>query len=143
VEFVVDNSIVVAWCLQDEGNPLVDVMLAQMHQHQAFVPSIWPLEIGNVLAIAERTKRLSKAEFSRILALLETLPIRVEQEGPRRMLDEILTLARTHQLTTYDASYLDLAMRNSLPIASQDKALIRAAHKAGVRVLDSGAFRAA
>ncbi|MBI5116660.1 type II toxin-antitoxin system VapC family toxin, partial [Candidatus Poribacteria bacterium] len=98
----------------------------------AVVPSIWPLEVGNILLVAERKKRLSEADVVRFLALLSNLPIMVEQESPERMLKEIVALAREQRLTTYDASYLDLAMSLGLPIATRDTSLARAARKCRV-----------
>ncbi|PWB76788.1 MAG: VapC toxin family PIN domain ribonuclease [Candidatus Methylomirabilota bacterium] len=125
--FVVDTSVVMAWCFQDAGNRYADTVLESLETGEAFVPAIWPLEVGNVLLVAERKKRLSEASLVRFLALLRNLPITVEQETPDRMLTEIVSLARTHHLSTYDASYLDLAMRLGLPIATQDTQLAKAA----------------
>jgi predicted nucleic acid-binding protein len=82
--------------------------------------------------VAERKDRLSKAASVRFLALLAQLPIIVEQETPERMLKEIFSLARHYKLSTYDASYLDLAMRKDLPIATLDTNLIAAAKKCQV-----------
>lgn len=125
--FVVDTSVVMAWCFQDAGNRYADAVLESLEAGEAFVPAIWPLEVGNVLLVAERKKRLAEASLVRFLALLRNLPITVEQETPDRMLTEIVSLARTHHLSTYDASYLDLAMRLGLPIATQDTQLAKAA----------------
>lgn len=82
--------------------------------------------------MAERKKILSKADVARFLSVVQSLPINVEQEGPERMLTEILALAREHHLSTYDAASLDLAMRLGLPLATQDKALTMAAKKCRV-----------
>ena len=79
--------------------------------------------MGNVLPVAERKKRLSQASAVRFLEILGGLPITIEQEPPERMLKEIVSLAREHRLSTYDASYLDLAMRLDLPLSTQDKSL--------------------
>ncbi len=130
--FVVDNSIVMSWCFEDEKNKYADLVLESLEQARAFVPAIWPLEVGNVLLVAERKKRLSEAAAVRFLALLEGLPITVEQETPARMLKEVVSLARKHGLTTYDASYLDLAMRMGTTIATLDASLIKAAKKCKV-----------
>lgn len=88
--------------------------------------------MGNVLLVAERKKRLSLASVVRFLELLDGLPIAVEQEPPERMLKEILSLAREHRLSAYDASYLDLAMRLDLPLSTQDISLVKAARKCKV-----------
>jgi predicted nucleic acid-binding protein len=134
--FVVDNSVVMAWCFQNGGNRYAEDVLESLEAGEAFVPAIWPLEVGNVLLVAERRKRLSHASVVRFLALLSSLPIRVEQETPERMLKEIVSLARAHELSTYDASYLDLAMRLGLPIATQDTSLTRASKKCRVPAYD-------
>lgn len=130
--FVVDNSIVMSWCFEDEGNSYAEAVLESLEAGEAFVPAIWPLEVGNVLLVAERKKRLSQASVVRFLTLLGGLPISVEQETPERMLREIVSLAREHGLSTYDASYLDLAMRLDLPLATQDASLVKAAKKSKV-----------
>ena len=123
--FVVDNSIVMGWCFEDESSALVDAVLASLEDGQALVPAIWPLEVGNVLLVAERKRHIGKADVVRFLELVGSLPILVEQESPERMLTDILALARELRLSTYDASYLDLAMRSDLPLATQDRALIK------------------
>ncbi len=96
------------------------------------VPSIWPLEFANTLLVAERRNRIGADQRDRIINDLDALPIKVEQESRERVLGEVLPLARKHQLSTYDASYLDLAVCCKLPLATQDKALIRAAAECGV-----------
>jgi len=132
--FVVDNSVVMSWCFEDEGDGYAEAVLESLEAGRAFVPAIWPLEVGNVLLVAERKKRLSLASAVRFLDLLSGLPISVEQEPPGRMLKEILSLAREHELSTYDASYLDLAMRLDLPISTQDMSLVKAAEKCEVPI---------
>lgn len=130
--FVVDNSVVLSWCFEDEGSRYAEAVLESLETAEAFVPAIWPLEVGNVLLVAERKKRLSQAAVVRFLALLGGLPITVEQESPERMLKEIVSLAREHGLSTYDASYLDLAMAHGLPLATLDASLAKAAKKCSV-----------
>ena len=80
--FVVDNSVVMSWCFEDEGNIYADAVLESLESREAFVPTIWPLEVGNVLLVAERKKRLTQAAVVRFLALLGGLPITVEYGGP-------------------------------------------------------------
>ena len=134
VRFVVDNSVVMAWCFEDEAGAYADAVLQRLEDGEAVVPAIWPLEIGNVLLVAERKRRLGKADVARFLELIRGLPISVEQESPGRMLTDIIALAREFRLSTYDASYLDLAMRLGLPIATQDQALAKAARTCGVPI---------
>lgn len=134
VRFVVDTSVVMSWCFEDEGNGYAETVLESLESAEAIAPAIWPLEVGNVLLVAERKKRLGQAASVRFLSLLGALPITVEQEPSERMLKEILSLARTLGLSTYDASYLDSAMRLDLPLATLDAALANAAKKSGVQM---------
>jgi predicted nucleic acid-binding protein len=124
-----------AWCFQDEASRSTDFILDRLEKATAFVPSIWPLEVGNVLLVAERHQRLGEGDSARFLALLSELPIRIDQESPERMFKEILALARRQNLSSYDASYLDLAMRKGLPLATLDKRLLAAAKRSRVPVL--------
>ncbi len=133
--FVIDNSVVMAWCFKDEKNSYADTILNRFMNSTAFVPAIWPLEVGNVLLVAECKKRIGEADSARFIELLSEIPIIVEQELPERMIKEIFALARAHKLSTYEASYLDLAMRNGLPLATVDKNLIKAAKKSQVVIL--------
>jgi predicted nucleic acid-binding protein len=139
--FVVDNSVVMAWGFEDETSKYADAVLGSLAMANAIVPAIWPLEVGNVLLTAERRKRLSHADSVRFLALIANLPIAVEPESPQRMLNEIFALARDLRLSTYDASYLDLAMRTGLPLATQDSALLKAAKKSQTPIFDPPAPR--
>ena len=132
--FVVDNSVVMSWCFQDEMSEYTDSVLDRLAEAQALVPGIWPLEVTNVLLMAQRKKRLGRAGSTRFLELLRALPIVVEQELPARVFAEILALAEDTGLSTYDASYLDLAMREGLPLASLDKGLRKAAKECRVSI---------
>ena len=134
-DFVIDNSVVMAWCFKDETIQYADHILDRLEDSTGFVPSIWPLEVCNVLLMAERKKRIGEAGSTRFIALLSELPIIVEQESPERMIKDIFALARKHKLSSYDASYLDLAMRKGLPIATLDKGLLAAAKRSKVPIL--------
>jgi predicted nucleic acid-binding protein len=133
-KFVVDNSVVMSWCFKDETNNYADTVLDMLIESAAVVPSIWPLEVVNVLILAERKKRLSESDSIRFLTLLSQLPIVVEYERPD-MMKELLALARSNNLSSYDASYLDLAMRKGFPIATLDNKLIEAARRIDVPIL--------
>ncbi len=126
-DFVVDNSVTMAWCFEDEASPFTDAVQELLIENTAYVPSIWPLEVANVLVVAERKERISKADSNHFLALFSELPIVVERTRSETVFHDILPLARTYGLSSYDASYLELAIRKGLPIASMDKAIIRAA----------------
>lgn len=134
-DFIVDNSVVMAWCFKDEEGQYADLILNKLEGACAFVPSIWPLEVSNVLLVAERKKRIGEADSTRFIALLTELPIIVDQESPERMMGEIFALARKHNISSYDASYLDLAMRKGLPIATLDKNLLATAKRSKVPIL--------
>ena len=134
-DFVIDNSVIMTWCFKDEASQYADLILDRLEVSDGFVPSIWPLEVCNVLLVAERRKRIGEADSARFIALLSELPIIVKQEPPERMIKEIFALARKHKLSSYDASYLDLAMRKGLPIATLDKKLITAAKRSKVPIL--------
>lgn len=129
---VVDNSIILSWGLQDEGCRYADTLLESIGEWEAIVPSIWPLELTNGLLMAERRKRISGSDVARFLSIIENMPIHIEPQTLTMTIHEILPLARIHRLTTYDASYLGLAMGMGLPIATLDKALRQAARKAKV-----------
>jgi predicted nucleic acid-binding protein len=132
---VVDCSVAVAWCFEDEASAETDAILERVRDAGALVPALWHLELGNVLVQAERRDRLTAADTTTRLQLIAALPILTDGETPERVLREVLTLARAEGLTTYDAAYLELAMRKGLPLASKDRALVAAAARAGVAIL--------
>jgi predicted nucleic acid-binding protein len=134
--FVIDNSIVMAWCFGDAEDDYADAVLESLETGQALAPAVWPLETGNVLLVAERRQRINRAATVRFLELLDALPIQVEQEPPERMFKEVVSLAREQELSTYDASYLDLAMRHDLPLATRDAALLKAARRCGIPLFE-------
>ncbi len=133
--FVVDNSVVMSWCFKDEANSYADSILERLLDAPAYVPSVWPLEVVNVLLVAERKKCLCEADSIRFISLLSQLPIFVQHESPGKMLKDLLGLARVHGLSSYDASYLDLAMTKGLPLATLDKRLRKAALSVSVSIL--------
>lgn len=132
--FVVDNSVVMSWCFKDESSSYADRVLDSLNGACAVVPSIWPLEVVNVLLVAERKKRLRQSESVRFITLLSKLPIVVEHERQQRLMNELLSLARAVRLSSYDASYLELAMRQGLALATKDNGLITAAQEMAVPI---------
>ena len=134
-DFVIDNSVVMAWCFEDEANSYADTIQDMLIENKAFVPAIWPLEVTNVLLVAERKKRISKAGSGHFTALLSQLPIEVEPSDTDTIFHETISLARQYMLSSYDASYIELAIRKGLPIATQDKAIIRAAKKIQIEII--------
>ena len=133
--FVLDCSITVAWLFDDEVTPETDGLLDRLKDSGALVPALWRLELGNVLAQAEKHKRITATQMAKHLDLLDRLPIATDTETESRAFREILALARTEGLTTYDAAYLELAMRRGLELATRDKQLVRAARRLQVETL--------
>jgi len=129
---ILDASVTLAWAFEDEGSTYTELVLETMTRAKAYVPTTWPLEVGNALLVAERRGRLNQADTVQFLSLLWQLPIFVEPERPERMFGEILALAREQRLSSYDATYLHLAMRRGLPLATADEPLRQAAIRAGV-----------
>ena len=128
-----DASVAMAWCFEDEVTEATDVVLDRLRDDEAAVPVIWPLEVTNVLLVAERRDRLSEAQASRFLELLTQLPIEVD-DAPHD-LAAIVAAGRRHELSSYDASYLVLAERLGAPLATVDRRLANAAERAGVELL--------
>lgn len=126
--FVLDCSVAVAWLFDDEATVETDALLERLKNEEGYVPALWRLELGNVLAQAERRGRISAAQIAAHIERIGHLPIVMDPETDRHAFSEVLSLARTHRLTTYDAAYLELAMRRDVELATLDKALIRAAH---------------
>ena len=133
--FVLDCSVTMAWVFDDEDEPLAADVRDRLAHTIAIVPSVWSLEMSNALLIAERRGRLTGAESVRFLAVLRSLPVNVEAALSLRLVDELLPLAREVGLTVNDASYLELAMRRGVPLATLDKRLSAAAAAVGVDVL--------
>ncbi|BEP15800.1 type II toxin-antitoxin system VapC family toxin [Acidothermaceae bacterium B102] len=131
--FVIDTSVAMAWCFEDEASKATDAVLDRLRDDQAVVPTIWPLEIANVLLVAERRGRISEAQASRFLTLLSQLPIDLDDSATD--LSIVIAAGRRHTLSSYDASYLLLAERLGSPLATLDQPLAQAARKAGVRLL--------
>jgi len=108
---VVDCSVTMAWCFEDECDELADAVLDALADGEAWVPSLWPLEVANVLVAAERRRRLTAADSARFIELLMGLPIVVDDRSHERALSQGLAAARQLGLSVYDASYVELAMR--------------------------------
>lgn len=136
--FVLDASVTMTWLLTDgkpgDGTYAAAVLEALMDPStQAVVPVTWGLEVANVLARAESRDLLNEAQSEAFLELLSSIPIRADEATFTRALADTLQLARRHGLSSYDASYLELALRGGLPLATLDADLARAARKAGVK----------
>lgn len=135
MSFVVDASITLAWCFEAEQNPAVIGLLDRATGAGAVAPQIWPIETLNGLLMAERRGRIDAARRHALAGFLEDLPIAVDQETVSRLWRTTSRIAETHRLTAYDATYLELALRLGLPLATRDRALSAAAMQAGAAVL--------
>lgn len=131
--FVIDASVAMAWCFEDEVTDDTEAVLDRLRSEQAIVPAIWPLEVANVLLVAERRGRISEAQINRFIRLLGQLPIKLDDAGSD--LAGVVATGRVHGLSSYDASYLLLAERAGLPLATLDARLGGAATQAGVPLL--------
>jgi predicted nucleic acid-binding protein len=134
--FVLDASVAVSWAFEDEISPYTDYVLGTLDSDVARAPAIWPLEITNVVLGSERHGRLQPADTARFISLIRSLPIRTDDVALERAVGAVLNLARAQTLTTYDASYLELAQREALPLATQDDRLRAAAQRLGVSLLE-------
>jgi predicted nucleic acid-binding protein len=133
--FVLDASVALAWCFADESTPAAWALLDRLRTASGHVPALWALEIGNILLGAEKRRRITQARTVEFLGILGELDIHVDPELPGHAFRDVLPLARDRRLTTYDASYLELAMRLGLPLATKDKALARAAAALRIKTL--------
>lgn len=131
--FVVDASVTLAWCFEDEETPETEQILDLLTEETAVVPGLWELEVANVLLLGERRGRLTEAQSARFMALLQQLPILVDAASTD--MASVLAVGRRHGLTAYDAAYLLLAQREGLPLATRDAKLREAAATVGVRIL--------
>ncbi len=136
--FVLDASVALSWCFEDEADAAADALLRSLDARTAVVPGLWSLEVVNVLLGAERRGRITAAGSGRFLRLIEALPIEVDAETPARAAREGVVLARAHGLSAYDAAYLELAVRHGIPLATRDRALAAAARAVGVEVWVGG-----
>ena len=135
MSFVLDNSVSSRWFFDDGSKSDIgyaDKVLIALSQQTAVVPVTWGLEAGNVLARAEANGWMTKDRVDKSLTLIGGLKIEVDEETYARSLGDTLDLARRYKLSAYDASYLELAKRLALPLATLDEKLIKAARKAGV-----------
>jgi predicted nucleic acid-binding protein len=136
--FVLDASLAVAWCFEDETTTYTEAVFDKLTGGaEARVPPLWPYEVANSLAVAERRRRTTPAKVAAFLGRLLKLPISLDPTANSqigRAFDQVLGLARQYSLSVYDAAYLELATRLGLPLASLDRGLRKAAEAAGVEL---------
>jgi predicted nucleic acid-binding protein len=135
MSLVLDNSVALAWCFEDEQTPSVMALLDRVVEAGAMAPLLWPLEALNGLLVAERRRRLDTQKRIELAALLRALPITLDDNTAEKSWEDTLRIAEAFRLSVYDATYLELAQRRRLPLASMDRALRSAAGAIGVEVL--------
>jgi predicted nucleic acid-binding protein len=133
---VLDASVALAWSFKDEVSPYATFIVRSIKNARAVAPIIWPLEVNNALISAVRRERIDELVANRIRDTLDRLPVDIDSEIAVASLGQrILRLGLEHGLSAYDASYLELAMRRGLPLATQDERLLRAAGAVGIEIL--------
>jgi predicted nucleic acid-binding protein len=135
VSLVIDSSITLSWCFEDERTEVTATLLYRVAETGALVPALWRLEVANGLQVAVRRGRIDVAYRDATIADLRDLAIDVDPETDRKAWSEILQLADRFRLTLYDAAYLELAQRRQLPLASLDNELRAAGQMLGVPLL--------
>ncbi|MCZ8130187.1 MAG: type II toxin-antitoxin system VapC family toxin [Steroidobacteraceae bacterium] len=133
--FVLDVSVALAWCFRDESSPETAALLRRLATDRALVPPLWGYEVANMLGLARRRSRLDEASLAEALALLDGLPIEIDPDSADAALRSTLALAVSAGLPAYDAAYLELARRRSVPLATRDAELRRAAVRLGIALL--------
>ena len=135
MSFVLDCSVTMAWCFEDERTAATDALLARVVDAGAIAPFLWPLEVTNVLLTAVRRKRIPPDAVNQVAQRIAALPVAIDKDGAEMVWGNTLQLAERYALTSYDACYLALAQRKALPLATLDTALRKAATAAGVTLL--------
>ncbi len=135
---VIDASVALAWFFPDETSDYADGVLVALEGQTMLVPTLWAIEITNAVLVAERRKRINRPEIRRFVALLNELTVVLDSPPVADTMSNLLPLAREYGLSTYDASYLDVAMRHGAPLATLDSNLQKAGRKAGIEIF-SGA----
>ncbi len=130
MKFVLDCSVTMAWCFEDEVNEYTEKVLDFLQKkNEARVPPIWKLEVINVLLLAQKKKKIDGLIATNFKNALLNLPIHIDHTATDRAFETVFEIGKECDLTSYDASYLELAFREKIPIATQDNALIKAARK--------------
>ncbi len=133
--FVLDASVAVAWCIDDEARAQTDALLVRAGDGGIVVPPHWHLEVSNVLLMAEKHGRLQSGAAAIRLQTFAKIQIEVDDEMAAQAWTRVREIAQGQNLTAYDAAYLELASRNILPLATLDRALADAARRVGVALL--------
>lgn len=135
MSFVLDCSVALAWIMPDEDDPRADAVLDRLRDEVAVVPTLWPLEVGNVLLMGIRRSRITESEAAQAIHDLRALPIEIDRKTHEHTFDKTSELALQHRLTLYDAAYLELAVRRKLQLSTLDEALGAACRAVGIELI--------
>ena len=127
MSFVLDNSVALAWCFEDEQTSAVMALLDRVASTGAVAPLLWPVEALNGLIMAERRRRIGPEKRQQLAGLLRSLPVKLDEETATQAWEETARLGEPFRLSIYDAAYLELAQRRRLPLATLDRNLWSAA----------------
>lgn len=130
--FILDRSVAVAWCFEDETSAYTESVLASLTEVKAIVPKLWYIEIANILLMEQKRGRINDNGIFHFLSLLEKLPI-IDDKTDCTIIDLVM-LSQKYQLTSYDGYYLSLCLQYNLPLATMDKKLISALQSAGGKI---------
>ena len=133
--FVLDASMTLSWAFEGESTALSAVVLKSLETAYAIAPALWAFEVANALSIAERRGRMNVLAQATFLERLRLLPVAIEHRPATWLAQQILPLARAYHMSAYDAAYLELSIREGLPLATLDDGLRRAASDAGVALV--------
>lgn len=138
--FVADASVAIAWVHPAQATPETEAMLDRIAAgHSLVVPALWPLEVANALTVLRRRRKLTPDEARTAIDIIRELPAVIDHEAAAVAFTRLVDLASEHELTVYDATYIELAMRRQLPLASNDVRMKHAAVRAGLDLWQSDA----
>lgn len=121
--------------LPDEQSAAADKLADRFSEGSVAAPAIWPLEVRNAVLAALRSRRITAAEFDERLEVLGLLPVEIAPPADAAALKRMVALARRHDLSIYDASYIDLARQRALPLATLDAKLRKACRAQRIALL--------
>lgn len=136
MKFVLDCSVTMPWLFKNDPSGYAEKVLKRFQRDEALVPSLWNLEVLNVLLQAQRRGQITEAESERFLHWLGELPVEEVTFSRQAIFDRVAGLAREHKLTSYDATYLDLSIQQGVALATLDRDLKKAAQSAGVSLIE-------
>ncbi len=135
--FVLDNSVAMRWLLASDrvsDQRYAESVLISLANAEALVPNLWHLEAANVLLGASNRGDIEISDLERFTVQLENLPITVDTLTANQVFGHTISLARAYRLSSYDAAYMELSLREGLPLATLDKDLRKAAKRANIDI---------